>query len=137
MGGRRPLRRWRSRTRFFIRCSTSIPATLPPGSRLARNFINKAFNGIVSSQEGFARARESAEKALAIDPDYAPAHATLGNIATVENDDAGAAKHYERALALDPTDLSVVNNAAFFLKSLGRLDEALALQEKPLFAAIR
>jgi TolB-like protein/Flp pilus assembly protein TadD len=105
------------------------PRYAPAWLGLARNLINKAFSGIVSSQEGYPRARELAEKALAIDPDYAPAHATLGYIATVENDDAGAAKHYERALTLDPTDLSVVNSAAFFLKSLGRLDEALALGE--------
>ena len=80
------------------------PRYAPAWLGLARNLINKAFSGIVSSQEGYPRARELAEKALAIDPDYAPAHATLGYIATVENDDAGAAKHYERALALDPTD---------------------------------
>ena len=46
-----------------------------------------------------------------------------------ENDDAGAAKHFERALALDPTDLSVLGNAAIFLSDIGRLDEALALQQ--------
>ena len=105
------------------------PRYAPAWLELARNFMNKAFIGTVSSQEGYARARELAEKALAIDPDYAPAHATLGYIATVENDYAGAAKHYERALTLDPTDLSLVNNAAFLLKSLGRLDEALVVGE--------
>jgi TolB-like protein/Flp pilus assembly protein TadD len=106
------------------------PRYAPAWSELARNFINKAVFGMVSSQEGLARAREVAEKALASDPDYAPAHAQLGNIAKLQNDDAGAANHYERALALDPTDLSVVGNAADFLGvSLGRLDEGLALSE--------
>ncbi len=105
------------------------PRYAPAWSELARNFVNKAVFGMVSGQEGLARAREVAEKALAIDPDYAPAHAQLGNIAKVQNDDAGAANHFERALALDPTDLSVVGNAADFLVSLGRLDEALALSE--------
>ena len=32
-------------------------------------------------------------------------------------------------MALDPTDLDVLGNAAAFLQSLGRLDEALALEE--------
>jgi tetratricopeptide (TPR) repeat protein len=104
------------------------PHYAPAWVELARNFISKAGSDIVSSQEGYARAREAAEKALAIDPDYAPAHARLAFIAEVEND-AGAAKHYERGLALDPTDLDVLGNAAFFLASLGRLDEALALDE--------
>jgi TolB-like protein/class 3 adenylate cyclase/Flp pilus assembly protein TadD len=106
------------------------PRYAPAWSELARNFINEAVFGMESSQEGLARAREMAEKALATDPDYAPAHAQLGNIAKLQNDDAGAANHYERALALDPTDLSVVGNAADFLGvSLGRLDEGLALSE--------
>jgi len=97
---------------------------------LARNFVNKASMGLLSSQEGFARAREAAEKALAIDPDYAPAHARLGYIAMYgDNDPAGAARHFQRALALDPTDLDVLGNAATFLSNLGRLDEALALDE--------
>ncbi len=86
--------------------------------------------GLLSSREGWARAREAAEKALAIDPDYAYAHALLGSIAMYgENDLALAAKHYERALALDPTNLGVLGGAAAFLQNLGRLDEALALKE--------
>ena len=45
------------------------------------------------------------------------------------NDFVSAAKHFERALALDPNDLTVLTNTATFLQSLGRLQEALALQE--------
>ena len=45
-----------------------------------------------------------------------------------ENDLAGAARYYQRALALDPTDLNVLGNSAVFLRTLGRLDEALALE---------
>jgi len=105
------------------------PRYAPAWEWLAANFINKVILDIVSRQEGFARAREAVEKALAIDPDYAPAHALLGIIGMWENDDAGAAKHLERALALDPTDLSVLIRAAIFLADIGRLDEALALQQ--------
>src|SRR5512140_3039340 len=36
---------------------------------------------------------------------------------------------FKRALALNPTDLSVLANSAALLQSLGRLDEALALEE--------
>src|SRR5262249_50569486 len=36
---------------------------------------------------------------------------------------------YERALALDPTNLDVLRNAVLFLAGLGRLDEALVLDE--------
>jgi len=46
-----------------------------------------------------------------------------------DSDLAGAAQHLERALALDPADLSVLGTSAALLQSLGRLDEALALDE--------
>ena len=46
-----------------------------------------------------------------------------------DNDLAGAARHFERALAFDPNDLDVLGNSAVLLQSLGRLDEALALDE--------
>jgi len=103
------------------------PRYAPAWERLAANFIGKEH--IASSHEGYIRAREAVEKALAIDPDYAPAHAQLGVIAEDQNDLAGAAKHFERALTLDPTNLDVLHNAAVFLSDIGRLDEAFALQQ--------
>jgi adenylate cyclase len=105
------------------------PRYAPAWYELARNFINKANAGLLPNSEGYARAREAAEKALAIDPNYAPAHAGLGRIAMVNNDFVSAAKHFERALALDPNDINVLGNSATFLESLGRLQEALALNE--------
>jgi tetratricopeptide (TPR) repeat protein len=106
------------------------PRYAPAWDELSTNFYYKAGMGLLSNQEGFGRAREVAEKALAIDPDYAPAHSRLGYIAMYgDNDLAGAARHYQRALALDPTDVEVLRNTAGFLSILGRLDEALALDE--------
>src|SRR5215475_6695694 len=66
------------------------PRYAPAWNQLAVNFINKAGNGLMPSQEGYARAREAAEKALAIDPDYALTHSLLGWTAMSENDLAGA-----------------------------------------------
>ena len=106
------------------------PRYAPAWDGLARNFVNETSLGALPNQEGFARAREADEKALAIDPDYAPAHAGLGFIAMYgDNDLAGAAKQLERALALDPTNISVLGNAAALLANLGRLDEALVVDE--------
>ncbi|HVF70396.1 MAG TPA: TIR domain-containing protein [Chthoniobacterales bacterium] len=97
---------------------------------LGVNFSNKTGMGLLSSREGFARAREAAEKALEIDPNYALAHSGLGFVATYgDNDLAAAAGHFQRALALAPTDISVLGNAATFLLSLGRAEEGLALRE--------
>lgn len=90
--------------------------------------------GLISRQEGLAGSRETAEKALEVDPDYAMAHIALGLIAlSADNDSAGAARHLQQALALDPTNLWVLGNAAVFLGRIGRPDESLALHE----AAVR
>ncbi|MBA2271378.1 MAG: tetratricopeptide repeat protein, partial [Chthoniobacterales bacterium] len=107
------------------------PRYAPAWSGLASNFFSKTAQGLLSNQEGFARGREAAEKALAIDPDYAPAHSQLGYFAmtAADNDLAGAARHFQRALALDPTAVIVLNSTATFLLILGRLDEGLALRE--------
>ena len=69
-------------------------------------------------------------KALAIDPEYAPAHASLGYVAMLgDNDLTEAAQHLKQALALDPTDLDVLRSSASLLQLLGRVEESLALQE--------
>jgi tetratricopeptide (TPR) repeat protein len=106
------------------------PRYAPAWAGLSSNFANETGQALLSNKEGHAQAREAATKALAIDPDYAPAHARLGWIAmTADNDLAGAAQHFNSALALDPSDLDVLRNSATLLQSLGRLDEALALSE--------
>jgi TolB-like protein/Flp pilus assembly protein TadD len=101
----------------------------PAWRELSRNFTNEADAGLLSNSEGYARAREAGEKALAIDPNYASAHSGLGWIAMANHDFVNAAKHFERALALDSNDLSVLGNSAAFLQAMGRLEEALAIQQ--------
>ena len=80
--------------------------------------------------EGYTLAREATNKALAIDPDYAMAHASLGSIAMIyDNDLAATARHFERALQLEPANTVIIISAAHLTASLGRPDEALALIE--------
>jgi len=105
------------------------PRYAPAWTGLGWNLTNRSSSGMLPAQEGYARAREAAEKALEIDPDNAPAHSMLGNIAKSRNDFQSAARHFERALALDGTNPAVVLDVAVFLKALTRTDEALALDE--------
>jgi TolB-like protein/Tfp pilus assembly protein PilF len=95
---------------------------------LAVVYFNQASNGLLPAAEGFAQAREAAERALAIDPDYALAHAVLGDNA-MDTDLTQAARHYERALELDPVNIDIIGGAASLLYALGRPDEAITLQE--------
>jgi len=106
------------------------PAYAPAWDALARNWSNKAGLGLVPYATGFAEASAAAVRALRADPEYAPAHATLAYVAMYGRRDlGGAARHLERALELDPVDPSVLSSSATLLERLGRLDEALALEE--------
>ncbi len=97
---------------------------------LARNYINQAGDGLRPIEEGLRLGRDAVQKALAIDPDYWPAHAVLGWIAMIYDDDlAAAARHFEHALKVEPTDTDTIGNAAALAMSLGRLDTAIALNE--------
>lgn len=81
------------------------------------------------SEESLARARDAGNKALALDSDYAPAYARLGVIAfQADNDLAAAARHFERALTLDPLNTNVLASAAWMLNTLWRLDEILSVR---------
>ena len=87
-------------------------------------------NGLRSIDEGAALAREAADRALAIDPEYAAAYAALGQIEqTLTNDLAAAAPYISRALRLEPTNPDIISRAATLARDLGRLDEASALFE--------
>jgi serine/threonine protein kinase/TolB-like protein/Tfp pilus assembly protein PilF len=97
---------------------------------LSRVYANQAANGLRPVDEGFRLGREAAEKALSIDPDFAAAHAILGWIAMLDHSDLStAALHFERALRSAPQDAKILYDAALFLRTLGRLDESIALNE--------
>jgi TolB-like protein/Tfp pilus assembly protein PilF len=88
----------------------------------------QATTGLRPLEEGSTLAREAADKAFAIDPMYAPAHALLGMLATNDYGSlADAAEHYQRALELEPANPNVLIGAALLLRSLGRLEEGIAL----------
>jgi TolB-like protein len=82
-------------------------------------------------EEDYAKSREAMEKALSIDGDFAPAHAGLGRIAMTNNDLTQAARHFERALQLDPGNPDIISRAATLMRVLGRLaeTESIALYE--------
>ncbi len=79
----------------------------------------------VLPEVGCAKAKEMAEKALAIDPELSAAHAVLGLVAEVcEWDWEGAERHLIRALELSPGDATMRQWYAQYLSVMGRRREA-------------
>ena len=102
----------------------------PAWDLLARVYSNQALYKERPTADGFRLAREAATKALASDPAYAPAHARLGRIAAeFDGNLAAAAQHFQRALELDPGNLTVLANTEVFILNLGRMNEAIALDQ--------
>jgi TolB-like protein/Tfp pilus assembly protein PilF len=97
---------------------------------LASVYVNETNNSLLPVDEGYALAREAARQALTIDPGEAGAHARLGWIADHHDGDlAAAARHYERALALAPSNAFILQSAASFAHAIGRLGQAMRLED--------
>ena len=121
---------WEQSNALYEQALAIDPNYADAWNALATNHINMASRGLLPWDEGYDKAREAVEKALAIDPGHAPAHDNLGFIAMVYDADlAQAARHYERALQLDPSNLVIMANGASLLLYLGRLEEAIAAYE--------
>jgi len=100
---------------------------------LAETHHRQADNGNLPVEEGYRMARREAERALALDPDLAYAHAEMGWIKRAHDWDwEGADAAYQRALALDPgSRAAVVGARAMVELGLERLaagDEARAAE---------
>jgi TolB-like protein/DNA-binding winged helix-turn-helix (wHTH) protein len=99
------------------------------GFSRARNW--QANVGLIPAEEGHSLAREAVERALALNPNLAQAHAQMGRIKEqVEFDWAGADASFQRAAALDLGNPEVARTAASSADILGRFDEALQLNRR-------
>lgn len=103
---------------------------LPAWDALAVTYANQAARGLRPVDEGFNLARDAAQQALAVDANFAPAYARLGRVALLFDGNLPlAARHYQKALQLAPTNVSAIGDAATLLQSLGRMEESVALDE--------
>ncbi|MDT8067662.1 MAG: protein kinase [Terriglobia bacterium] len=104
------------------------PDNAPAWAGLARARGVQAGNGLIPLHEGFREARAAAERALALDPSLAEAHAAMGFIErNYDWDWAGADASFQRALALDPGDANAFGDASNMAATLGRWNEAMRL----------
>src|SRR5467141_3669769 len=109
---------------------------LDPSYALAWVWLSRVRNwqanaGLIPAEEGHRLAREAVERALALNPNLAEAHAQMGRIKQqVDFDWAGADASLQRAIALDPGNPEVVRMATGSAALFGRFDEALPLNRR-------
>jgi len=124
---------WEQAIAMFEQVLAIDPEYAAAWAGLANVYSRQAENSLRPIEEGYALSAQAATQALAIDPSYAPAHARLGWIAMHNQGDlAAAARHYQRALELDPTNIDIIFSAASFAESLGRLEQVIALEQYAL-----
>jgi eukaryotic-like serine/threonine-protein kinase len=100
---------------------------------LSRVHSAQADTGYVPVDEGYAKARKEVQKALELDPNLADAHTRMGWIkALYDWDWTGADAAYNKALELEPANADVVRGAAYLAGTLGRFDEAIALDRRAI-----
>jgi serine/threonine protein kinase len=98
---------------------------------LAVVYYRQAGWGYMKLDDGYQKAQEEVEKALALDANLAEAHAALGWIKShYDWDWAGADASYKRAMELEPGNANVVRQAASLAATLGRFDDAIALDHR-------
>jgi TolB-like protein/class 3 adenylate cyclase len=121
---------WKQAVVLYRQALALAPNEARAWAGLARTHFNQIVSGTLSTEEGNRLAKEAANKAIEIDPGNAIALVMLASLASeFDFDLPAAARYYERALALEPGNLIVLNSAAVQLMNIGRLEESQALFE--------
>jgi tetratricopeptide (TPR) repeat protein len=85
---------------------------------------------IAAKDQALQRQQDALERALGLDPDMADAHARLARVHRLRWDFAAADRSMKRAVELAPGSSGVLAAAAGSASTLGRFDEAIALQKR-------
>lgn len=94
---------------------------------LADAYIWRANFTSTADTDLYGKAKESAVKALELDPNLAEAHSSLGRIKySYDWDWPGAEESFRRAIELDPNSVNAHQYYSRLLTTLGRYDEGLA-----------
>ena len=97
-------------------------------TELGGNFLDGA-----ASQEAYAKAREAADRAIALSPELPMAHLVRGDLLQIANLDwRGAEAEYRRALELAPNDPAVQFDFGIQLATLGEVERAIDLTRQAL-----
>lgn len=112
---------------YFKRTIESDPAYALAYAGLADSYNMLGDWGYLRIEEAYPKARDAAEKALAIDDEMAEPHAALAFALMMYYWDwAGAEREYRRAIELNPNYVTARSRYGVFLAWTGRTDEAKA-----------
>jgi TolB-like protein/Tfp pilus assembly protein PilF len=118
---------------YFRQARERDPSYAPAWAGLSQAYARQADSGFVPTADGYGRAREAAEKALALDPQLAEAHLAMGYVQLVYDWDwAAADASYRTALDLEPGSAEALRLASIQAATLGRWGDAIALANKGL-----
>ena len=123
---------------YFRQSLQRDPGYAPAWAGLSQAYAWQADQAFVPVAEGYPRAREAAEKALALDPRLADAHLAMGWIHSYHDWDwAAADASFRKALELEPGNAKVLRAVGGQAMNLGRWDESIdalnkAIERDPL-----
>lgn len=118
---------------YFQRALNRDPVYALAYAGLADTYAYLSFFYAVAPRQAMPKAKAAATKALEIDDHLAEAYVSLGYVSfTYDGDWSAAGKYFEQALALNPAYSGAHTFYAFYLSSLGRSEEALAVAKRAL-----
>jgi TolB-like protein/DNA-binding winged helix-turn-helix (wHTH) protein/Flp pilus assembly protein TadD len=88
---------------------------------------------LMDGAEGYQRARESAERAVALDPELASGYLALALVQINHDRDwEGAEASLKKAGLLEPGSAAVLGNRAYLARILGRVEESIGLYQQAI-----
>jgi serine/threonine-protein kinase len=114
----------------FTQAISLSPDYAAPYAALAEAYGHMAFWGVIPPGEGIARAREAALAALRLDQRMASAYAVLGVLASCDWKWEEAARLFQRAIELQPSNSTAQTYYALYLIARGHFPEALAAVDR-------
>jgi serine/threonine protein kinase len=113
----------------YLEATEKDPDFVLPYIRLASAYglLYLSTAGMMPRDEAYAKTKEALRKAFALDSENGEAYAVRAGLKySFENDMAGAELDYQRALQISPWSPFVLAQHDSFLRSKGRLEEALS-----------
>ena len=112
---------------YYGRAIAKDPQFAPSYAGLAASYANLGYLGMMSSKDAWTKARQYAEKALALDDSLAEAHLAMALLHRMYDwDTKQAEREYDRAIQLNPSFVEAHTSRAILMISMGRCEEAVA-----------